>query len=113
MHLGLKDPYQIDNELKNKRSELEMSWSKARIMIRTIEEFDDGFILHGGISPHKPKINTFYDHRIAMSAMIAATATQTEIELDTIDAIKTSFPNFLNSVLRIFYMLRHTSWVPF
>ena len=61
-----------------------------------IEEFEDGFILTGGCKPIKPEITTYYDHRIAMSAIIAATASKVEILLDNIDAIQTSFPSFLS-----------------
>ena len=61
----------------------------------TIIEKEDGFILSGGLNPKKPNINTYYDHRIAMSAIIGATAANVEISLDTLDAIQTSFPSFL------------------
>ena len=61
----------------------------------SITEKKDGFILSGGLNPKKPNINTYYDHRIAMSAIIGATAANIEISLDTLDAIQTSFPSFL------------------
>ena len=67
----------------------------------TIEEFEDGFILTGGFNPKSPQIETFYDHRIAMSAIIAATAADISIELDSVDAISTSFPNFFEILNKI------------
>ncbi|RAP28013.1 hypothetical protein DID78_05580 [Candidatus Marinamargulisbacteria bacterium SCGC AG-343-D04] len=64
----------------------------------TIHEAPDGFTLEGGFSPHLPKIETHFDHRIAMSAIIGSLAMQHPIECDNIDCIKTSFPNFFSIV---------------
>ena len=60
-----------------------------------ITENPDGFILEGQFKPKKPFIKTYYDHRIAMSALIAATASGQTIDCDDISAIETSFPQFL------------------
>ncbi len=63
-----------------------------------IQEHDDGFMLTGGVSPTTPVIDTAFDHRIAMSAIIASLASGCPITLDTIDCIKTSFPNFFDII---------------
>jgi 3-phosphoshikimate 1-carboxyvinyltransferase len=66
----------------------------------SIIEHDDGFEINGGITPikHIPTITTHYDHRIAMSAIIASIATKTSCEIDSLDCITTSFPNFLEII---------------
>ena len=65
-----------------------------------IKEYDDGFEISGGRSKlnHSPTITTHYDHRIAMSAVIASLATHTPCEIDSLDCITTSFPNFLDII---------------
>jgi 3-phosphoshikimate 1-carboxyvinyltransferase len=67
----------------------------------SIEEFEDGFSLAGGIHPNQPIIQTNYDHRIAMSAIIAASIAGCTIELDSIDSIHTSFPNFMTCLQQL------------
>ncbi len=65
----------------------------------SIIEHDDGFELTGGFNiKSSPKIDTAFDHRIAMSAIIAALAANVTISLDTKDSIKTSFPNFFDII---------------
>ena len=65
-----------------------------------IIDYDDGFEISGGISPidNIPTIQTHYDHRIAMSAVIASLATNIACEIDSLDCITTSFPNFLDII---------------
>jgi 3-phosphoshikimate 1-carboxyvinyltransferase len=65
------------------------------------EEFEDGFAVSGGI-PKFAKIESFGDHRIAMSFAILGILSGMEIE-DT-DCILTSFPNFaeiLNKITKV------------
>lgn len=64
----------------------------------TIKEYDDGFELTGGFEADSPVIETAFDHRIAMSAVIASLAANVSITLDTPDSIKTSFPNFFDII---------------
>lgn len=67
----------------------------------TITEHDDGFELQGGCTPVKPVIQTAFDHRIAMSAIIAGVAASVPVELDTTDCIATSFPEFFDLLARV------------
>jgi 3-phosphoshikimate 1-carboxyvinyltransferase len=62
------------------------------------EEFEDGFAIIGG-NPKKAKIDSFGDHRIAMSFAILGLVCGMEIE-DT-ECILTSFPNFTQILNRI------------
>ena len=66
-----------------------------------INETDEGFQLRGNpehVSPSLVRIDPHFDHRIAMSSIIASLATQTEIQVKDIDCINTSFPHFMKVV---------------
>ncbi len=56
-----------------------------------VEEFDDGYSVKGG-ELKSAKVKSFGDHRIAMSFIIAGL--KCDIEVEDIDCINTSFPNF-------------------
>ncbi|WP_291950774.1 3-phosphoshikimate 1-carboxyvinyltransferase [Campylobacter sp.] len=58
-----------------------------------IKEFEDGFEIEGGVS-NGAKIESFGDHRIAMSFLILGL--KYGMEVDDCDCIQTSFPNFIN-----------------
>ncbi len=62
------------------------------------EEFEDGYIVEGG-ELKSAKIDSFGDHRIAMSFAIAGLKAPMEIE-DT-HCISTSFPNFIDLLSKI------------
>lgn len=63
-----------------------------------VEEFEDGYEVTGG-ELKSATINSFGDHRIAMSFAIAGTKTAMKIE--DIDCINTSFPNFIELLSQI------------
>jgi len=62
------------------------------------EEFEDGYKIIGG-SFKKTTINSFGDHRVAMSFAIAGLLSGMKIE--DIECIDTSFPNFFNILAKI------------
>ena len=61
-----------------------------------IQELDDGFILEGGCTPTDFNYDSHFDHRLAMSATIAAYAYGVSGTVEGADSIATSFPNFFN-----------------
>ena len=62
-----------------------------------IIEYDDGFEVQGGFEPPTDvSIAAYGDHRIAMSAIIAAIASGVSLKLDDVSCILTSFPNFMD-----------------
>ena len=65
-----------------------------------IEEQEDGFIIQGcnGTPKGGGYVETFRDHRIAMSALILGTATQNPVTVDNISMIATSYPNFIRDL---------------
>lgn len=61
-----------------------------------IEELEDGLIIHGNknYDLKSAKLESYNDHRIAMSLSILALKSQNKITIDNTDCIETSFPNF-------------------
>lgn len=55
---------------------------------------DDGFIIHGGNTLHSSAIDTFLDHRIAMSFAIADLIADGQNTYDHPEAVCISYPNF-------------------
>jgi 3-phosphoshikimate 1-carboxyvinyltransferase len=64
----------------------------------TVDEFDDGMVVHGtgGRLPANPGvvIETFMDHRIAMSFLVYGVAAADMVTIDDAHMIDTSFPGF-------------------
>lgn len=56
-----------------------------------VEEFEDGYSVTGGVL-HAAKVSSYGDHRIAMSFIVAGL--RAGMEVDDVDCIQTSFPNF-------------------
>ena len=66
-----------------------------------IKELDDGFIVKGPTRLKGAKINTYDDHRIAMTFSIAGLISNQGIELDNPDCVAISFPNFFQLLERL------------
>ncbi len=58
-----------------------------------VEEKPDGAIVHGGRF-HGGTVESFGDHRVAMSLAIAGTAAQGEVRVRNVESVATSFPGF-------------------
>ena len=62
-----------------------------------VEELKDGLIINGGhISGGE--IDSFGDHRIAMTAIVASVCSKTDILVHNTENIDTSFPNFVGTM---------------
>lgn len=59
---------------------------------------EDGFIIHGGKPLHGVQIETFHDHRIAMSFAIAGLNAEGETTFDYPTCINISYPTFFNDL---------------
>jgi len=86
-------------ELRVKESDRISSVVKnLRLCGINVEEFEDGYEVSGG-ALKSATINSFGDHRIAMSFAIAGTKIAMKIE--DIECINTSFPNFIELLSHI------------
>jgi 3-phosphoshikimate 1-carboxyvinyltransferase len=85
-------------ELRVKESDRISAMTKGLVKIGvSVTEHHDGWEITGGdISGHNPDdmIETFMDHRIAMSFLIAGSVSKKPIMIDDGAFIATSFPNF-------------------
>ncbi len=62
-----------------------------------VTEYDDGFDIHGPIQEKSNlSFDAKFDHRLAMSALIASKAYGIEAKVQGLESISTSFPNFLS-----------------
>ncbi len=59
-----------------------------------VEEFEDGMVIRGGNPLTGCLLNSFGDHRIAMSFLIAGLASQGSTTLEGVECIATSYPGF-------------------
>ncbi|MBS4540114.1 3-phosphoshikimate 1-carboxyvinyltransferase [Clostridium sp. D2Q-11] len=63
-----------------------------------IMETKDGMIINGTTELKASKIETYTDHRIAMSMIIAGLKAEGVTEIDDISSIKTSYPDFFKTL---------------
>lgn len=61
-------------------------------------EYEDGFSLTGTETIKGGKIESYYDHRIAMSSKILSLVAEEPIEITHFDCVNISFPNFLTEL---------------
>ncbi|MCP4049968.1 MAG: 3-phosphoshikimate 1-carboxyvinyltransferase [bacterium] len=66
-----------------------------------IIEYEDGFEIEGGSELHDFECNSSGDHRIAMSAVIAAIAANVNAVVKNCSCINTSFPDFFDIVKKL------------
>lgn len=57
---------------------------------------DDGMLIDGVSSLYGGRVNSYNDHRIAMSAAVASTVCQTCVTVDGMEAIEKSYPLFIS-----------------
>ena len=68
----------------------------------SVDEKEDGFIIHPSQGAFHPSlIHARMDHRIAMSFMIAAAAVDGCMEVDGIESIPTSYPQFIEDYYNV------------
>ena len=65
-----------------------------------IQPTDDGMIIHGGKPLHGAEINSYLDHRIAMSFAVAGLIADGETEITNADCVNISYPGFYRDLLR-------------
>lgn len=68
--------------------------TNLRAMGATVEEFDDGMIVHGNAQLTGCELSSFGDHRIAMSFLVAGFSAKGTTTLTNTECINTSYPGF-------------------
>ena len=82
-------------ELKVKESDrIAVVTEGLKRMGTDIQPTDDGMIIHGGKPLHGAEINSYLDHRIAMSFAVAGTICDGTLTIKDGDCVKISYPEF-------------------
>lgn len=82
-------------ELKVKESNrIDVMVKNLKAMGAEIEATEDGMIIRGGAALHGAKIDSFLDHRVAMSFTIAAMNAEGETEIVGAQCVDISYPEF-------------------
>jgi len=68
-----------------------------------VREADDGLVISGPIRLKGGKVKSYHDHRVAMSMVIAGLIADAPVEIDDIECISISYPNFFNDLQKIGY----------
>ena len=75
--------------------------SNLRAIGASVEELEDGFIVHGRKGPLAGKVTTRGDHRIAMSFGVLGALPGNDIEVDDSDCVSVSYPRLWADLERI------------
>ncbi len=65
----------------------------------SLEEKSDGLVIHGQSSLKGAVCRSYGDHRVAMSLAVAGLAADSELSVDEVSCIETSFPGFHDKLL--------------
>lgn len=89
-------------ELKVKESNrIKAMVTELKKLGASIEETEDGMMIQGGKALRGGRIETYQDHRIAMSLAIAGLGSEEGVEIDNPDCAAISFPTFFDIVAEI------------
>ena len=92
----IKDAQDLRNKESDRIKTVCEEFSKLGV---NIEEQDDGFIIYGKTDlKGDTTIDTYHDHRLAMSAYIAGLICEKEICINDFEWVNTSFPEFLKLI---------------
>lgn len=82
-------------ELRHKETDRIAAMAKGlKTLGAQLEEKEDGIVFSGNSQLKSGRVESFHDHRIAMSMGIAALAGKGEVEVEGSDIASVSFPNF-------------------
>ena len=88
-------------ELRVKESDRILSMIRMMDKFRiSTDEFPDGMNIYGG-SIKGARVNSYGDHRIAMTALIASLVSDGDILVEDCKNIDTSFPTFIDTANNI------------
>ncbi|MBE6707370.1 MAG: 3-phosphoshikimate 1-carboxyvinyltransferase, partial [Ruminococcaceae bacterium] len=63
-----------------------------------VKATDDGLMIYGKSSLNGGTVDTFNDHRIAMSAAVASVACENEVTVSGAECVEKSYPDFWNDI---------------
>ncbi len=75
--------------------------SQLNLLGARIEEKEDGMIIYGPTKLKGTEVNSFADHRMAMSLIVAGLIADGETKIRDTECINTSFPGFMETLKKI------------
>jgi 3-phosphoshikimate 1-carboxyvinyltransferase len=63
-----------------------------------VDELEDGLIIEGREDLNPANIQSYGDHRVAMSMAVAALTASGETTIEDTDCVNTSFPGFMKMI---------------
>ncbi|MCI5044420.1 MAG: 3-phosphoshikimate 1-carboxyvinyltransferase [Aquisalinus sp.] len=91
-------------ELRVKESDRLLAISNGLAANNVVHEAGEDWLSvtgHGALVPGGGMVQTFLDHRIAMSFLVMGLASVTPVTIDSAEMIATSFPDFIGSMNRL------------
>ena len=82
----------------NRAVSLQQEFGKMGVQIETN---GDTMVIHGGSGLSGAKVHSHHDHRIAMACAVAALRAKGETYIDEADAVKKSYTDFFDDLIRI------------
>lgn len=90
------------SELKVKESNrIDIMVKNLSLMGADVTATEDGMIINGGKELHGAKIESYMDHRIAMTFAVASLISTGETEILHSECVDISYPNFYSDLLRL------------
>ncbi len=63
-----------------------------------VDELDDGMVIRGGRPLNGGKVESYHDHRVAMSLAVAALCADGPVEIEHFDMVAISYPDFVKDL---------------
>ncbi|MCX5781350.1 MAG: 3-phosphoshikimate 1-carboxyvinyltransferase, partial [Elusimicrobia bacterium] len=99
-------------ELRVKESDrLKTISSELNKMGANIEEKKDGLIIHGKTKLRGAEVESFGDHRIAMTLAIAGLVAEGETLIKNVECVDTSFPGFFELLQSLVNPVRNSKTI--
>ncbi|RXJ03958.1 3-phosphoshikimate 1-carboxyvinyltransferase [Anaerobacillus alkaliphilus] len=74
---------------------------QLKLLGADIEATEDGMIIHGPTRLHGGQVESYGDHRIGMAMAIAGLVSNGPVEIEEIEAIDVSYPNFFDHLYEL------------
>ncbi|TMI84985.1 MAG: 3-phosphoshikimate 1-carboxyvinyltransferase [Bacteroidetes bacterium] len=88
----------LTHKESNRAVSLQQEFGKMGVKIET---HDDIMIIYGGGGLTGAKVHSHHDHRIAMACAVAALKAKGETLIEEADAVKKSYPDFFDDLIKI------------
>lgn len=87
------------SELRRKESDrIDAMARNLRALGAHVDEFEDGFAIHGPCAMHAGRVSSYGDHRVAMAMAVAALMARGDTIIEGASDVAVSYPDFFNDL---------------